>query len=59
MKLFQNVDGIEMTKPLEEHPVETKYIQERYNPDTPDPYETAYNVANHLMATGVSSDWYG
>ena len=59
LQLFKNVNGIEMKKSIEEHPVESKYITEHYNPDMPDPYETAYNVANHLMMTGKNVDWFG
>ena len=59
LKLFQNVDGIEMTKEVEEHEVDQKFIKIDSNPDLPDPYETAYNVANHLMATGKYTNWYG
>ena len=59
LKLFQNVDGIEMTKEVEEHEIDQKYIKIDNNPDLPDPYETAYNVANHLMATGKYTNWYG
>jgi len=58
LKLFENVKGIKLTKPVEEHPVDAQYIPIDTNPDLPDPYQTAVNAANHLMAMGKISTFF-
>lgn len=57
LRLFENVAGITMTHDIEMHPIEEKYIIPDDNPDLPDPYEVASNVAEHLLQTGQISSW--
>lgn len=48
LRLFENVSGIMMKDESELHPVDQKYIKVDDNPDLPNPYETAINVAKHM-----------
>jgi len=48
LRLFENVSGICMKEETEMHPVDPKYIKVDDNPDLPNPYETAINVAKHM-----------
>lgn len=56
MRLFNNVQGIEMRQEYEVHPVDPKYIKINDNPDMPDPYTTAMDVSNHFRGI-PTKDW--
>lgn len=58
LHMFENVSGLKMTLPEEEHPVDQKFIKQKLNPDYPDMYEVAMDVAQHLFATGQISSYY-
>lgn len=53
LRLFNRVDGIVLREPSEVHMVSSKYNKIDTNPDLPNPYETAINVAK---ANGFSFD---
>jgi hypothetical protein len=57
MRLFNNVKGIEMKDEFEMHPVDPKYIKYDDNPDSPDPYDVAMNVSDHVSGN-TTSGWY-
>lgn len=54
LKLFENVEGIEMKSPVENHVINPKYILPDMDPNAPDPYEVAMQVAQHQM--GLPND---
>ena len=47
MSLFNNTSGVIMHNACEDHIVDPKYIKRDMNPDAPDPYEIAMNVARN------------
>lgn len=49
IRLFENIKGIEMRNAIEMHPINPKYITYDTNPDAPDPYDVAFNVAKRNM----------
>lgn len=57
LRLFENVSGYELTEEMEEREVDKKYITYDTNPDAPDPYEAAMNVAQHWMG-GHGGSYY-
>jgi hypothetical protein len=48
LRLFENVQGIELTKEIEDKPIDAKYVKIDNDPDSPDPYDTAIHVAQML-----------
>lgn len=54
LRLFENVSGIEMKSDVENHESDVKYIKRNQNPDFPDPYDTAMNVAQHWFENGIN-----
>jgi hypothetical protein len=53
LKLFSSIEGLEMHEPVISKEVEVDSSDMfRNNPDMPDPYETAFTVANMLMNNG-------
>ena len=58
LKMFQNVQGLEMKEAVEKHPCDVQYRQKNLNPDYPDIYEVSMDVAEHLLATGQVSSYY-
>lgn len=57
-RLFNNVSGIEMTEPMETRDVDIRYAKYETNPDAPDPYDTAMNVAQQFMGMGKISGFF-
>ncbi len=55
LKLFKNVEGILMHKPIEQHPIPEKYMSKEVRPDAPDPYRVTMDVVN--MKNGKNS-WF-
>lgn len=53
LKLFENVEGIEMKESYENHMINPKYILPETNPDAPDPYDVAMQVAQHQLGYGT------
>ena len=45
--VFNNTSGVIMHNACEDHIVDPKYIKRDMNPDAPDPYEIAMNVARN------------
>ena len=53
LKLFSSIEGLEMHEPVISKEIEVdSYDTFRNNPDMPDPYETAFTVANMLLNNG-------
>ena len=46
-----------MKDEFEMHPVDPKYIKYDDNPDSPDPYDVAMNVSDHVSGN-TTSGWY-
>lgn len=57
MRLFENVSGLEMTKPTEMHTVPMEYVKVDTNPDSPNLYDASMNVAMRLI-NQETSNWY-
>ena len=57
LNLFNTVEGLEMTKPNQEHYVPEKYLPKNTNPDSPDPYNTTMEYVR--MKHGMPSWWGG
>jgi hypothetical protein len=58
LKMFENVSGLEMRLPVEQHPCDVRYLQKNLNPDYPDIYEVTMDVAEHMLATGKIATFY-
>lgn len=53
IRLFENIKGIEMRDAIETHIIDPKYIKHDTNPDAPDLYDVALNVATrNMLETG-------
>lgn len=59
LKMFEHVSGLKMKDPVEQHLCEIRYNQKNLNPDYPDMYEVAMDVAEHMFATGQIETFYG
>lgn len=57
LRLFKNVEGIEMHSPIEQHIASAKYIPKINNPDAPDPYVSIMEVTR--IRNGMKSWWSG
>lgn len=58
LKMFENIPGLKMTLPEEQHPVDIIYKKRNQNPDYPDIYETTMEVARHMFETGQIGSFY-
>ena len=58
LRLFSNVPGMHMTEEYQSFEVDPKYIEYVYNPDAPDPYDSAMEVVDHLNGKDTAA-WFG
>lgn len=57
MRLFDNVSGILMSHPVEEHDIDDKYIVYKREPDEPDLYRSSMTAVDHMF--GMETESWG